>query len=546
MSESKKYTHLQFAKENGVCVPDMLYLTDFCLEGDYMAFVDTFLSSCKAPQYIVRSAVVGEDGEKTSYAGYFKSSGPVEVSLVSETIQQVYVENKKRILLKKGLKSVHLIVSPFILSVHGGVSFYPWLYFHKHMLVEYSRTPQDAVSGTAVTQLLFSLDKEMTHVPVQTGLPVLLENQLRTTFIKLRTLFRFPIDVEWAFDGTKLYILQIRPVTVSPTALKTKGLDVYCDPSKFEIDQYGETFGKLSLVSFTLLDQLFQNAQYYRDTIGVRGGLGFLRRLATGTVVTDVLFRRKYFSHNHWYSPFIRGVSSHQIETKLDDDARTFIPPAGMSFEVLQYAFDRLQIAEVIAQTTKKSRVTFAQAREYELTHMIDLNLYSEDSITNIWKRNFMLALQPFRMKVLNEPQYAFTTIQELLENKSGESESRYSSELGESIIGVQTHVQGNDKSELLYGNHVKGEGVYIENPDLWQKALPVDTVIITPYIPQTWIGEIPHVRGIVCLQVSALSHVAITLRENDTPTLRVTSEIFKTILARKAQHVDTAEITII
>ena len=540
MQHSKKYTYLHEAKQQGLPVLPMLYITDFDDQSRLTASLAEFTNNHPATLYIVRSAVVGEDGTHTAYAGYFHSSDAITSDNLESTIYDVYRENTKRSQALPHPLMVHLLVSPFIHATIGGVLFYPWLYFHQHALLAHASTPKEAVAGENTTTTLLSLtDDHNSNTPPLTEE---LTTRLSNIVLKLREVFNFPLDIEWAFDGVELYLLQIRPITIAPTALTMVPLSKYLPDSSYILDQYSETLGKLSPVSFSLLETLFANATQYFETLGIRGGPSFIKRIQTGTIVSDTELKKKYFASRHWYSNFLSGLQSSAIEKTLEQEATSFNVPSQFSIQTTQYAFDRLLLAEGIHQLKKRPRTTFSISQEYELSHPLNLTTYPENSLPNIWKKKFLATLIPVRAKIMQSPDLAFCTIDEFLSNTSINVTTRYNTELTESIFGISKE-STSSHLELLYGAHTSAPVTYIENPALWHAPLPKHAIILTPYIPQTWIPELPHLTGIITLHVSPLSHVAITLREHHITTLRVTEEIFDTLKKIPHETLDTQSI---
>jgi len=526
MPKSDKYNNLKAAEKNGVLVLPMLYLTN--LNGDLVSTLENFTSQNPSDLYIVRSAALGEDGLVTSYAGYFESKGGVSESALEQTIRDIFKENQRRSKKLPTPLSVHLIVSPFIKATLGGVAFYPWLYFYNHALIEYATTPQAVVAGKDTKTTLLSLDLNKTSQNYS-DLKEEVAKELAASLVKVRTLFNFPLDVEWAFDGSNIYILQIRPITIAPTSLSLVPVSKYEEKADYELDQYSETFGKLSPLSFSLIETLFTNATHYTNTLYFHGGDPFLKRIKTGNILTDTKLKRQYFTDRHWYSSFLRGLKSQAIKKTLESEAKSFTVETEFSLTLTQYAFDRLLLAEGINQLQRRPRTTFSLPQEYELTKPLDLSLYKSDTTPNLWKRNFLASLVPIRAEVLKYPKRAFLSLTEFLNHTEVDTSSRYTEELAESIYSIQVETT-NLGIELLYGSHKKAKLTYIENPDTWHALLPKDAIILTPHIPQTWIAELPHLTGIITLQVSPLSHAAITLREYNITTLRVTKEAFASI----------------
>lgn len=534
-----KFTNLEYAQKNGVLVPLMLLINDGSLEKQEWSEVEKFLKSTDSEFYIVRSAVCFEDNFDYSQAGVFQSSESVLSGEVISTLKNLYVENKKRLNNHRN-SVVNLIVSPFIKSTCGGVSFYPWLYFNEHALVEFAGTPQAAVAGQINGSVLIDLTNSNINISHEGTLSATIIFELRIVLQKLRKLFNYPIDIEWAYDGQKLYVLQIRPITIPPQALASTPLLKYVK-GDYILNEYSETLGKLSPLSFSIMQTLLANAAYYSDTLKIHGQENFLARLSTGNIVSSTHLQAKYFTNKHWYSAFLRGMDYQRITQNLKQDIKQFKVSTELSVAELQYAFDRLQLAEAVLIINKNRRLTFSTTQEYEVTKALRYEDYPDDTLSNTWKKLFLASLDPIRKIVKEKPLLAFCTLDEFLCQDVSNCQTRYDQEISESIFAAHANLLNSGEFELLYGTHTSGPLVYIKNPEKWHGNLPKNSIILTPYIPQTWIQGLPEVKGVICTSLSSLSHVAITLREYDILTIKVTEEIFQSLQTKK--EIDTAKI---
>lgn len=534
-----KFTNLEYAQKNGVLVPLMFLINDDALVKQEWSDVEMFLKSTVSEFYIVRSAVSFEDSFDHSQAGVFQSSNRVAANAVISTLKNLYTKNKKR-LGNKNDAAVNLIVSPFIKSTCGGVSFYPWLYFNEHALVEFANTPQAAVAGNIDGSMLLDLTDSNKHIRHAGTLSTQIILELQIVLQKLRKLFNYPIDIEWAYDGQNLYVLQIRPITIPPQALAPSPLSKYIK-GDYVLNEYSETFGKLSPLSFSILQTLFSNSSHYIDSLQIHGKEKFLTRLNTGNIVSEPTRQSRYFYDKHWYSAFVRGVKSHSISTTLEIEAREYKADKDFSVSRLQYAFDRLQLAEAIAIRNKNNRSTYSTPQEYEVTQDLDSSKYPTDTPSNTWKKLFLETFDPIRQTVRADGLLAFCTLDEFLSQDKSNCQTRYDLEISESIYSAQDQIKNGSKVELIYGAHTEGPLLYIANPESWRGDLPKNSIILTSHIPQTWIQDLPNILGVICIKLSALSHVAITLREYNILTIKVPKEVIKSLHSQK--NIDTKNI---
>jgi phosphoenolpyruvate synthase/pyruvate phosphate dikinase len=116
---------------------------------------------------------------------------------------------------------VAAIVQKMIPSEISGVAFsvHPVTNNKSHMVIESIKgLGEKLVSGltTPDTHVLDKQTQKVIEKYLATGLPFLSTKQLRelaTKVIKIEEFFGFPVDVEWAFAGKELFILQSRPIT---------------------------------------------------------------------------------------------------------------------------------------------------------------------------------------------------------------------------------------------------------------------------------------------------------------------------------------------
>ncbi len=541
---STKYTTLLDLARKGIAVPDMLYLDEDSIleEKTRVVLVDNFVQQTAKQHYIVRSALVCEDGHESSYAGMFLTSGPTPAGDVAEMVLEIYNNNKARAAALETHPPVHLLVMPYVNSTCGGVIFYPWLYFYKHALLSYAQTAKEVVEGGAGTKtVLFPLDGTAHDDMQDFLLTSTLREKLQLMLAHVQSHCPYRIDAEWVYDGEQLWLVQVRPVTIAPTSLHTASLEAIAGDMRHEYDQYAEAFGKLSCLSFSLLEFLFAHAHHYHTTMSLGGGSVPFRRLRTGNIVTESDAKRRYFSNQSWYSAFARSFKARSIEKVLWEEAKSFTPSIErFSIQACQFAFDRLQIAELNQMILTRTRSTYALPQEYELSENIDVECYPNDTLTNVWKRHFMRTITPLRAEVRTNPAMAFCTYEEYADRNFSEADTRYEQELPHSVIGVQPHDVG-DEVELIIGAHTSGQVVAVRDPDSYRGPFPKGCVVVTHHVPSTWIPYMGNMKGIVCSCFMPLTHVAITARELNLCVVKVPTSMLGTLYTKR--HVTTKKL---
>ena len=515
---SNKYSNLERAAAQGIPVPPCLHLQEGDKNSDH---VSRFIEKYPSDRYIVRSAVSAEDGSKTAMAGVFYTSAPVTAEQLFETAEKVIIENRLRMNAAKIEGQANCMIMPYIEAESGGVLFSVWQYFHDHALVEFGSSPAKVVAGQTEATVLLSVEGAE-DIVVSGSVSSSLQAEMRNVLKQLRNIFSFAMDVEWMYDGSKLLVLQVRPVTVMPTALKQTALTTYTTENKYQFDEYSESIGKVSPLSFSLLRHLYEHSSYTCEQLGIIGGAAYLERLPNGNVVTNAEQRNAYYKSRYWYSAFTRSFKKRIMLEQLVAEAETYVAPNVYDPVAIQFAFDRWRLAESLSD----SHITPALPGEYELSNQIDVTAYADVSLTATWKRLFMSSLLPLRTKVATTPKLSWSSIATL--EPSDKNDDTYTSELRQSIYTIQR--TASDQRGRLIGAPVSGLVQVVGDPERWYGALPTDRILVVPYIPTAWIPQLQYLMGVATVSFGVLSHTAITLREHAIPTSVIDQETFETL----------------
>jgi pyruvate,water dikinase len=155
--------------------------------------------------------------------------------------------------------------------------------------------------------------------PLPAGAPAYLDT-LRTEVLALEAAERAPLDVEWAWDGSRLWLVQARPITVDPT--DGDGFDTPVDDHELTSEGIGEMLpGVLPPLRWSVASLLVEEA--FRNVLGslralpedVTGPHAFVRRVR-GRAVLD-LDRLKAAADQ------VPGASAADIEAQYFNDATT-------------------------------------------------------------------------------------------------------------------------------------------------------------------------------------------------------------------------------
>lgn len=520
-----KYINLVTAAEHGVRVPPVCFIDAETYASDtYQKMVADFCERHPSAQYIVRSAVAAEDALAQSWAGFFVSSEGVAPAQLLETVAAIYEDNQQKASMLEPVPAVGVMVMPFIASEYGGVLFTPWLHFTHHALVQYAHTPQEAVVGSAVNYELAAIDPQFVD-SISSSLPNQLLQQLRTAVTTLQSLFPFALDVEWVWDGMTCYIVQVRPITIPPTAVSVQALPT---DSLLQFTAFSETFGKLSPLSASLLTQVFSNAEQYWEYTEITGGAAFFTHAETGNLLVDEAVYKRYYQPRSFFSSFWRSLRAPGRLQQLEAAYDAFTPPEIFSLAATQAAFDAWQSAVALASLRGDAPMVSAQPFEYELTRPLDHLAYPTDSLVGKWKQAFFATLAPLRQQVSDEPLLAFS---EIVPKPAVPTDvlERYHTQLQTSLT---TYVPSSSTNKIMRvgGPATSAPVLIIAEPAHWTRPLPTDVILVVPYVPQSWVAALPKVCGIMTLSYSPLAHTSIVLREHNIPTAHIDEKTFNNI----------------
>jgi len=81
------------------------------------------------------------------------------------------------------------------------------------IIVEAAEGYCDQIVSGKVTPEKLTINKTNDIITKSETIPVELCKELKKAALKIETYFKFPVDIEWTWDGTTLWILQARPIT---------------------------------------------------------------------------------------------------------------------------------------------------------------------------------------------------------------------------------------------------------------------------------------------------------------------------------------------
>lgn len=174
----------------------------------------------------VRSSAVSEDGANDAWAGQLDTFLEVTrdqlIDMVKACFESANSDRARAYAKQKGVDAgqVAVIIQVMVQAEVGGVAFsvHPVTNNKNQMVIEaVSGLGEKLVSGS-VTPDTYVIDKASgkiteKHLSGAQNLSAKYLSELNKTVVSIEKLFNFPVDVEWAFFKSQLYILQSRPIT---------------------------------------------------------------------------------------------------------------------------------------------------------------------------------------------------------------------------------------------------------------------------------------------------------------------------------------------
>lgn len=176
------------------------------------------------PPYIIRSSSIIEDSEKASFAGLFDSILNIKKDNLEGGIKRVFASlfNKgvlsyvfdKKIDLKEFTMPV--LIQEMIKGDKFGTGF---LFEHNKeriFVIESTlKDPTGVTSGRKIPDLYVIKKNKIMEYPTEMDIFHLFPFEIYdlVRLLKKTSSIKFPVDIEWAIKGRKLYLLQIRSLT---------------------------------------------------------------------------------------------------------------------------------------------------------------------------------------------------------------------------------------------------------------------------------------------------------------------------------------------
>ena len=236
-----KHRNLQILRDNGFPVPPFVTLG----EGEA-----TDLSFSRGERFAVRSSVAGEDSQDHSFAGQFDTFLNVPREQVAAAVEQVRRSAEKQNVRdyltatgQSGSGSVCVIVQEMVSPDFSGVMFTanPRGILNETVITVGKGLGDGVVEDRVdTTSYFYNNDDGIYVLQQQPEGPLLGDDLLRElieTGHRIRALFGYEADVEFALENGKLWLLQVRPITTLPK----------CDPIILDNSNIVESYPGVSL-----------------------------------------------------------------------------------------------------------------------------------------------------------------------------------------------------------------------------------------------------------------------------------------------------------
>ena len=576
----EKFAKLKQVETAGLLIPKSLLLSFEGGDRSNDEAIQRFSNESLGSRFIVRSAHLSEDDGDLSLAGHFWSSGPVTSQQLSETIRQAQRENIAVLqsLIHTEIFDEAILPPPLVLQEYiehdvGGVLFSPWSFFPDYAYVEYSESGvKNVVEGQGSRPSLLSLDSEQEDpLPLNTS-----QSHLRELLIELccqlSEVFDFDVDCEWAFDtkAQLIKVLQVRPQTHRLGAILPFSKSLSSNKLFDEDDSYGndldedkpveenwqftalsESLGKLSPLSFSLLQQLYEDSIPMFKQLGCKAkSADFMQLAPDGTILVDPRREKKFYSLT-LLGGFKRGMQQAKLVSEAYAAFKQYVPPAPFSYETLQRLFADWMMANVFGAGAGRSNTqsVFIETphHAYELSWPVELELpiapeSDTDNISydllNAWGRAlFLFELNKLKQQIQSRNDAHHKGANEknsyLFFNTWSEYKTNGFSAAAEEMAKARQHdlaplalydyalsatASSGDIQALSSTNTVEGVSFVIINPSSAKQSIFKDCILLAPYFDNRWVSQIRYMKGIVVNKGSQLSHSAIVAREYGVP----------------------------
>ncbi|NCP67260.1 hypothetical protein GW756_02640 [bacterium] len=338
--------------------------------------------------------------------------------------------------------------------------------------------------------------------------------------------------------NNKVTLLQVRPATrplqafAVPTESQVeaeRNLLNQSHQADWQINAYAETFGVLSPLSFSVLEECFNSSVPTFKHLGFKAdNFNFLKRSRNGQIYADPKAQQEFFALKSWFTPFWQSAKSPKFNQQVQTFYESYKPSEAFSFSGLKEIFAHWQIANFYAQQNQNAQQVTCRTwpQEYEVSKTLVLDFpEAKEKMTwadwrDVYKHLFLFELSKLKTKVNKNPWLAFALVDEIDSISPSELEKRAAFELPFSGLDFPANFAENSSGEsvAVVKGKIKGIAFVVKSPKTFRGNFPENCILVAPYFDNAWVTRIGDFKGIILEQGGQLSHSAIVAREKKVP----------------------------
>ncbi|MCB1638272.1 MAG: hypothetical protein KDI15_05445, partial [Thiothrix sp.] len=354
----------------------------------------------------------------------------------------------------------------------------------------------------------------------------------------LKAVFDFALDMEWAWDhqARQVVLLQVRPQThaVGPLLPLPTGVPVVREAGNWRYTALSESLGRLSPLSFSLLQHLYQALIPDLRALGYRAGaVDFLQRLPDGAVLVDSGREQAFYAPTR-LGGFWKGFRAPALRQQALNTLHNWHREAGFSAETLAALFRVWMVANLLAAGA--GRATSLPPHAYELSWLagtpdstLPLPVLQPDwpGINTRAQQLFLYELEKLKCELARYPEQVFCHWGEFVcaevVDQAGLHE-RQRVQVRQALYDHVTPVLADGALRdsrfvaLAALSVAEGPALVVANPASQPAVFPTGSILLAPYFDNRWVGAMTGLHGVVVRQGSRLSHSAIVAREQGIP----------------------------
>ncbi|MAG47155.1 hypothetical protein CL617_00995 [archaeon] len=408
-----KAHNLMILKEKEFDVPDFFVIPHTQIKGNRFEDLSTKIVNSikdKDRNFILRSSAIGEDSSENSFAGMFESTRVRDNQNIDEELNKVLEsENSERVLFylkSKNIKEkprLSVIVQDFIDGDVSGVMFTSLIKNGKKGTMINSNFGSSSVVDGSDSDSYFINRENILSKKVINNKPSLTEEQIKSLIKlgnKIEGIFSSPQDIEWTIKGSKIYVIQTRPIT----SKLTKDLRIWDNSNIAESFSgivlpltasyaryaYKETFTDLARRSLVSEKKIREYDDVFENLLGFFYGRFYYNMLNWYKMIT---LYPGYERNKKNFEDMISAKSRHQFDNDYKENVSTYFKIKYYSTLVIRYPFFDREVQDFIAHV---------QSYNSDF-NKIDLESMSSKELLNLYYESTKQLLKKWSITVEND-----------------------------------------------------------------------------------------------------------------------------------------------